>query len=247
MGNSENDGMTWERRGRGWTLTVTAITFFLLAGIYGAVNQWAGMRGVTAWDPKQAFVLADGTFLDRRIPVLPWSIHVYNTLFLFYWLPACVMPASAKAHQQLVALMQSLVGMLLVACAFFLFLPACIDMRDQVQHALAEPGVWVGHVYAFKAIHYLDTPYNSWPCQHIAQPILVCGVVTYWHWQKHPLRIIFLWIFCALVGVSILTTKQHFIWDVATGTLMGSAVLCWLLTRFHRIEKLSGHDGTGRR
>lgn len=237
MCDNSDDRTMWDRRGRGWAVAWTAISVLIISVVYGLVNQWAGMRGVTVWDPKQVFTLADGTFLDRHIPVVPWSVHVYNTLVLFYWLPACVMPANAASRQQLTLLMKTLVGVVCFACIFFVLFPAHVDMRDQVQAALAQAGTSSIDRYAFAAVHLLDTPYNSWPCLHIAQPILICGTISYWHWCKYPARIICLWIFCALLGASILTTKQHFIWDVITGTLLGAVALFWLLVRFRKIEK----------
>ena len=78
--------------------------------------------------------------------------------------------------------------------------------------------------FLFKAFHALDKPFNAWPCLHIAQSFIIAtGVARWWMQWKWS------WAVAALAGlgwtvVSVLTTKQHFIWDTIMGTLLGVGV-----------------------
>ncbi|HAH97784.1 MAG TPA: hypothetical protein DCO70_00515 [Verrucomicrobiales bacterium] len=106
---------------------------------------------------------------------------------------------------------------------FFLF-PADIDLRWQLNLQQMAPL----HQFLFKAFHALDKPFNAWPCLHIAQSFIIAtGVARWWIQRKWTWAVSLLWLAWAGLWVSVLTTKQHFIWDTIMGTLLGVGV--WFL------------------
>ena len=197
----------------------------LLLSPYLLTNRIAALRDVTAWDPKTVFVLADGSYLDHLIPFVGWSIFIYYTILLFYLaLPFCA-PRTDKGLRELFVTIQFIAISSWFAYLIFLFLPAKIDLRWQVTEAGISES-WLAPFYA--GFHWLDKPFNSWPCLHIAQTFLAAiGISHWWKRDGRNLRIASIWILWAALAISTLTTKQHFLWDALTGLALG--VVSWWL------------------
>ena len=92
-------------------------------------------------------------------------------------------------------------------------------MRGQVHAGLAHAPEWRGF---YQHLHGLVTPFNAWPCLHVAQPLLIVLVVG--RWTRHHGAIAGLWLWFGLLSLSVLTTKQHYVWDVMTGMLLAVIV-----------------------
>ncbi len=75
----------------------------------------------------------------------------------------------------------------------------------------------------------LDPPFNTWPSLHVAFSGLVTLVVA--RWLERRRSVVLLWVCWAAISISTLTVKQHFIWDVITGTLLALAYWQWKLRR----------------
>jgi membrane-associated phospholipid phosphatase len=180
-------------------------------------------RGSSVWDPSALFQLGSGQTFDRWFPFLPWTITLYATLGFWYFVPA-VTVAPAR-ERELAALYRAMLLMCGAAVVFFLLLPTEIRLRDQAQAVLSGPGVSSWWRLCYGILYIVDRPYNSWPCLHTAQPLLIQLALASWHGRKHRLAVAAGWVWWGLLTVSILTTKQHYLWDVLTGVLL--AIVTW--------------------
>jgi hypothetical protein len=193
-----------------------AMTFGVMAAAYSGVNLLAAARGVTVFDPAQLFVVG-GESLDSRIPYLPWTISVYMCLWGFYFLPVLTYPMTASGAEELFRLYFGLIVVTLTACVVFIVCPAEMTLRADVAWS-GESTFWDRQ---HQMIRVLDKPFNTWPCLHVAQPTLIVLMVS--RWMGRRVWTAALWAACAALAISTLTVKQHFIWDVLTGSLLALA------------------------
>ena len=165
-------------------------------------------RNVTIWDPSLS--------LDFEIPFLPWSIIFYSTLyFVFYPLPFFIV--KNEKIKEVLVLSQSLIIAQIIAAFFFIFLPAEVHIRSQAE---IEIGLNAGLFGTFYEILWIiDSPYNSWPSLHVVQAGLITLFAIRWSSEKilFQISIFTLWV---LMALSILTTKQHFIWDLISALIL---------------------------
>lgn len=200
------------------------LTMIVLTVCYFKVNALADARGVTVFDPAQLFVVG-GRSLDSRIPYLPWTIVIYGCNLVFYLLPVLTYPKTASGARELFELYSGLIMITLVACVVFILCPAEMTLRVAADH---QGGSMLLHENNL-ALHAVDPSFNTWPCLHVAQPGLIILVVTRWLGQRH--WTVFLWIGWTALAISTLTTKQHFIWDIITGSVLALAYWHWKLRK----------------
>ncbi|MBT4059880.1 MAG: phosphatase PAP2 family protein [Euryarchaeota archaeon] len=234
---------TWARRalfGGYWYIIEIIILGLLLVAIpYFSVNQYANSVGHTVWDPELPF--------DRAIPVISWMIVPYVSLYLLNPLPIITHPRNERARMELLLTLQAIGTLTIVSCIFFLLLPAEVDMRDQLPAEImnGEGGI-IGEL--FRMMHSADEPWNAWPSLHISQSFVLVMVMTRWlkrewsdySWSRPALLI--LWTDVILLFISILTTKQHYVWDLATGLMMGYFWWWMLSAGFKRLDSMSDDD-----
>ena len=78
----------------------------------------------------------------------------------------------------------------------------------------------------FTFIHVSDNPWNAWPSLHIVHSSLLARLITHWVQRDyHESRfskpfLVLLWIEWALLCVSIMATKQHYLFDLVTGLVV---------------------------
>lgn len=234
---------TWERRnrwgGKWYYLEVLFLGLSLVAVPYFSVNHIMDAIGYTAWDPEMPW--------DRAIPVVPWMIIPYMTLFILNPLPIFIHPTHERGRMELLLSLQAIATLTIFSCLFFIFLPAEIDMRDQISPTLLSGGD--GFISSlFIAVHTTDTPWNSWPSLHISQSLVLMMVLHRWfrrdwggkYWST-PLLVL-LWVNWGFLIISILTTKQHYLWDLATGLLVGCVWWLMLSRGLRRLDSMSEAD-----
>lgn len=191
----------------------------LVGAVYLPLNLLADARGVTVFDPARLFVLG-GRTLDERIPYLPWTLVLYYGAYaVLFATPVLAYPRSPAGARALFRLYGSLVLAALVAGTVFLLCPAEMTLRAGAE----EPGTTLfGRAHLL--LRRIDLPFNTWPSLHVALPCLILLVARRWLPRT---RALLLWTLWAAVALSTLTVKQHYLWDVLTGALLGYGVWRW--------------------
>ncbi|HVZ19436.1 MAG TPA: phosphatase PAP2 family protein, partial [Vicinamibacterales bacterium] len=146
------------------------------------------------------------TFLDALIPLSPAWTLVYGSLYAMALLPLFVIREGPLFRR----VMQALLAVMWLAYAGFLLYPT-VTPRPPMLTGRGF-GTW-----ALGIVYSLDTRYNCFPCLHVAYSVVAAlgcyrvnarvGIVaTAW---------------TALIAISTLYTKQHYVLDVVAGALMG--------------------------
>ena len=220
-------GNTWNRReifgGRLFPLEVFLFGIIFIAVPYFGSNNFAHFY------LKDTFAVFPENSYDSLIPVINWMIIPYAALYLFYPITLFLAPRNDKGRLELISAMQMLILATLFCVIFFLLFPAEIDagMRDVIDWDSMN-GI---ETLLFKFIHTSDKPWNAWPSLHIVHSYCLARLITHWlrnnysekKWSNYFLVI--LWIEWVLLCISILTTKQHYMFDLFSGMLVG--YLAW--------------------
>ena len=215
----------WARRqgmgGYRLPLEIFLIGIIIVAVPYFATNNIANAYLDTVFDPEIA--------LDRQIPVWNWTILPYALLYMFYPATLLLCPKDDRGYSELVVFMQMLIMVTAFCCVIFLVLPAEIDLRDQIDWD--SMNAW--ETLLFEFIHMSDNPWNAWPSLHIVHSYLLARAMTVWIMRKRgdsPILwnavLVTVWTEWTLLSVSILTTKQHYLFDLLAGIIV--AHLAWL-------------------
>ena len=232
-------GSTWARRGllggKWYYIEMFILGLLLVAVPYFSVNHLVAAVGHTLWDPELP--------IDRLIPVIPWMVIPYASLYILNPLPIISHPRNDRGRMELLLTLQGISTLTIMSCFFFIFFPAEIDMRDQIPSDIMESSGFIAST--FKSLHLADKPWNAWPSLHITQSLVLVMALTRWlkrdwselWWSKPALAV--LWINWTLLAISILTTKQHYLWDLGTGLLMGLFWWWMLEAGFKRLDSMT--------
>ncbi|MEJ2229204.1 MAG: phosphatase PAP2/dual specificity phosphatase family protein [Alphaproteobacteria bacterium] len=192
----------WEwKRGLFWLLFLGPFFF----STYGFANWISAQRGTTA-----TFVFG----WEQYIPFLPWTIIPYWSIDLFYGLSLFTFHDRQRLDRHAFRL---LTAQIISITCFILFPLRLAFIRPEIDEGVFNT--------LFMLLGNIDQhPYNQAPSLHISLLIILWvryAAITKGKWQ------FFLHVWCALVGVSVLTTYQHQFIDVPTGMLVGFICL-WL-------------------
>jgi membrane-associated phospholipid phosphatase len=195
---SEGQKRPWKRAAL-W-LALLSPLFFLT---YGAANELAALRTDV---PSVVFDW------ERHIPFLAWTIIPYWSIDALYAasLFLCASRAGLDTHVR-----RLLTAQILAVVCFIAF---------PLKFAWAKPATSGVPGLLFDLLAGFDKPFNQAPSLHIALLVVLWDlygkrVPRSWHWLLHG--------YCALIGISVLTTWQHHFIDVPTGALLGLFCL-WL-------------------
>lgn len=178
-------------------VTISMVALGLIIPLYLFIG-WEFVPGRTVYVPA--------VWLDYALPVEPaWSV-VYLSLFLAALLPAFVV------HQQelLRRTVNAYLATWLVAYIFFVAYPT-IGPRPS--------GNAIGDGFSgwlLQTIYSSDVRYNCFPSLHVAQCFLAALVCN----RIHRGVGVVAGVWAALVGISTLYTKQHYVLDVVSGALL---------------------------
>ena len=210
---------------RWWGLVGYMISSSIMFGIYWMVNEFSAARGVTVFDPAQLFVVSGGS-LDSRIPYLPWTVLIYVYVYKGIWLlTVFTYPKTESGVRELFQLYNSLFILTFAACVVFIVCPAEMTLRAATEYQNSSTLLHEYNLY----IREWDRPFNTWPSLHIAWILLIILVVTRWLGRRR--WTVLLWIAWTAMAISTLTTKQHFIWDLITGSLLALAYWQWKMRK----------------
>lgn len=187
--------------------TLLASTFVSLAPLYFVIAV------LTSGRPTHAPEVA----LDRALPLQPAWMLVYGSLYVFILLlPVLVVRQPALFRRGLRAYLM----VMLVAYAGFLLYPT----------AAPRPADVFGNGFAawsLRLVYSLDPPYNCFPSLHVAYAFV--SALTCYRVHRGVGAAAAVW--AALIGVSTVYTKQHYVADVVAGALMAFvAYVLFLLT-----------------
>jgi len=228
----------WSRRewlgGRWFYVEILIWGFLGVAGIYFVINHLIANFGTYGWSPEIS--------LDSKIPPVAWMIIPYASLYLLTPGSIFLHPLTDRGRMELLLALQGLVLLTAFHGIFFVLFPADIALRDQLtSEILSYEGIF-GSI--FGVIHTIDNPTNAWPSLHVTLSYIICRVLTIWLnrdyaetvWGK-PLKWI-LWINWVLLCASILTTKQHFVFDLITGLALAFGWWWLIEPGFSRIDSM---------
>ena len=211
----------WAKRST-WGNRRLTILIILMMGVFNAIpytsiNHLSNFLQRTAFDPEIAF--------DTNLTFIPWMLIPYITLYFYYPAAAFLGNKDDNMWRQNIIFHQ----MMTISCWFvfavFLLFPVEIDLRGPIQDQLQDGDFW-HPFYVF--MHSIDTPWNSWPSLHVVQSTQVVLILRYWYPSDTPKVkvaqgiLLFAW---AMLILSTMFTKQHYLWDVVTGLLY--AYLMW--------------------
>jgi membrane-associated phospholipid phosphatase len=143
---------------------------------------------------------------EPDIPMVPWMVWPYLSLYSVYLLPLFHMNP-----EQMRRLTWQSVAAVLVAGITFLALPAMPSYPLRGQRS----------DFMLKVIDLIDTPYNTMPSLHVACAALIllgCGERA-----SRPLRTLYL-VWLTLLAVSTVLVHQHHLVDLASGFLLAVAI-----------------------
>ncbi|WLR95263.1 phosphatase PAP2/dual specificity phosphatase family protein [Shinella zoogloeoides] len=181
-------------------LAVLAPFFYLT---YGTANWLASLRADV---PNLAFGW------ERYIPFIAWTIVPYWSINAFYALSLFV----NETPEEVGRLARRYLTAQIVAVACFIAFPLqAIFVRPETDGL---PG------FMFDVLGGFDKPFNQAPSLHIALLVIIWD---HWRGRLRGAGLALWHVWSLLIGLSVLTTRQHHIIDIPTGALLGLFAL-WL-------------------
>jgi membrane-associated phospholipid phosphatase len=176
----------------------------LAAGVQGLV--YFGVGHMTR--PRSTTLL--DTALDRAIPFWPWTVWLYLPFYAGIFVIALAAIRSRRLfHRTLVGVL----GTLAVGTAGHVLVAA------EYPRPLVSPP-WSDATLAFLGwVQSVDPPSNVFPSLHVAQSSAIALILRH---DRPTLGLVTI-VMAALLALSTLTTKQHFVADVLAG--IGVALL----------------------
>jgi hypothetical protein len=155
------------------------------------------------------------TSFEKNTPLIPWTILVYTSDYFLVGSVALLLtdPETFQRFARRAMLI------LFASGIFFWLLPT-----QYLRPSLPNPSNLAEHL--LKWVWFIDAPTNCFPSLHVGFTTLAVGSI----WPK--LRF-FYGVWALAVFASVVTTKQHYLWDIAGGVLI--AWLCSALDA--RLEK----------
>lgn len=141
---------------------------------------------------------------ERSIPFIPWTIIPYMAGRLFF----CLVFFCCKSKEQLKTLTLRMLFVICIAGFCFVTVPLRFSFaKPEVPNALLN--------LPFSFLTQFDSPFNQSPSLHIAFAFVFWSVLK----EVDKWRLFFM-ISLILVGISTLTTYQHHLVDILTGTVL---------------------------
>ncbi len=159
------------------------------------------------------------------MPLQPAWALVYASQWVFSFLPVFIVRGAPLRRRAVLAYLT----MVSVAYAGFLLYPTVAPRPSQV----AGDGFFA---WSLRGVYGIDPPYNCFPSLHVAYSSLA-ALVAY-HVHRGVGRAAVLW--AAIISVSTLFTRQHYVVDIVAGVAIAYAAYALLVRRAPRAGS-SGH------
>lgn len=169
------------------------------------------------------------TAWDAAIPFLPWTIWPYGTASY------AALIAFLQAPDRL-AVRRLFFAVAAAACACWVFFALIPTTYPRELFPLPPPdlgpgiGAWLSRVThaEFADLRAADSPSNCFPSQHVA--LAWALGLTWAGFLRRPWARALPVAWAVLVSIGTLTTKQHYLWDVPSGVIVGAGA-AWLVNR----------------
>lgn len=163
------------------------------------------------------------TTIDKAIPFIPATIWIYLTEYFLFISVYLFCKDLANLNKYLYSFM----AMQIVSVIIFICWPTIYPRTDfplpNTIHNLT--------IQIFTYFRMLDRPTSCLPSLHISSCYL--SAFIFLEEQKEKFWFFFLW--ATTIGISTLTTKQHYLIDVIAGLLM-AYIFYWLFHRYIRYK-----------
>ncbi len=145
---------------------------------------------------------------ELAMPFVPSAVVGYMSIYAAFWMA----PFILRTRQELQALAQTLLIVILVAGLCFLIFPGELHFPAE-----GDLGIWAGPV---QFARQLALTYNLAPSLHVALSVACIAIYAR---QAHTLGKWLLWLWSVAICWSTLLLHQHYVLDVVTGFLLGLA------------------------
>jgi membrane-associated phospholipid phosphatase len=167
-------------------------------------------RGRTMFMPELA--------LDRAIPLEPVWMIAYGSVWIFAFLPVFVVRQPSLTRRAMLAALTVIV----IAYVGFLIYPTVLPRAEKVGESFFEKSLEVNYS--------LDPPYNCFPSLHVAWAFV--AALTCYRVHRGVGLVALVW--AAIIGVSTLYTKQHYVVDVVGGIVIAYVAYVLFLRGYPR-------------
>jgi hypothetical protein len=148
------------------------------------------------------------TWIDRNTPFLPWTFFLYTSDYVLLFFAIALMTDRRNFHR----LARRSFLALFIGGAFFYLWPTSLGAL-RPERPISE---WWFLDWIMRLVHELDGVTNCFPSMHVAFTGLAAWSLRY---RGRTTFLVFS-IWSALVFASVLTTKQHYSWDILGGLLV---------------------------
>jgi len=193
-----------------WLISFALLAYFLIG--YLLINQWSAWR--LSHDVETSW--------DRAIPFIPVFILIYLTGYIFVFLPTLLV----KDYSLFKRGAWAVVIILTFSFISFVIYPVKVG-----RPALFGQGILSTF---FGLLRTVDGPYNGLPSLHVSLAF-ISALVCY----AYRPRYVWLVVWALLIAVSALLVKQHTVWDVITGLVLGGGVYILMKLKRHRKTSVS--------
>jgi hypothetical protein len=150
------------------------------------------------------------TWIDDMMPFWPWTMWPYLVMMFGTIALPLVVRQPAVFRQALWAYIPAYI----LTYGWHLFWPTHL-----IRPVLEEDGTF--QTWAYRVMLTLDSPHSCFPSAHIVGPMILCW--AFWK-DGHHLGPLVLALF-PFFSLTILTTKQHYFWDLLGGYAIGLSAI----------------------
>lgn len=167
------------------------------------------------------------SWIDDVTPFLPWTVWIYQSEFILLFMVFL----GIKDPENFNKYVYSFFMVQFVGGVVFTFWPTTYP-RDlfPLPEGLNSATHWL-----FSVVRTADAPGNCAPSLHVSS----CYISAFLHLAENRKRFPFVFSWATLVGISTLTTKQHYLIDVILGLLL--AVVMYVV--FYKLTRYQGARG----
>lgn len=185
---------------------ILILPFF--AVIYGLLNR--------TWFNKKPYIWE--LPIDRKIPVIPWTVYIYHTWFPLMIVVFYIMAIFNKPVFYHLVRAYSLGSVL--CFLVFLFFQNEVPRHDRLEG----PGFARS---LLRSTRLVDNPYNGFPSIHVfTSSVCVAGLIA---GGLNPIFTAVSVLWFILIIITTVTTKQHVVIDIPGGILF--AAISWFLIK----------------